>query len=79
MGQLSGIAVSCGVGRRCGLDPLLVWLWLWLAAVALIQLLAWELPYAVGSAPKKQQQNKAKQNNSILKEPQFMTFTVLHY
>ena len=29
----SGIAVSCGVGRRRGLD--LVWLWLWLAAVPL--------------------------------------------
>ena len=23
----SGIAMSCGVGARCGLDP--TWLWLW--------------------------------------------------
>ena len=21
------VAVSCGVGRRCGLDPMLLWLW----------------------------------------------------
>ena len=24
----AGIAVSCGVGCRCGLDPALLWLWL---------------------------------------------------
>ena len=32
----SGIAMSCGVGHRCGLDP--VWLWLWCrpAATSLI-------------------------------------------
>ena len=23
----SGIAVSCGVGQGCGLDPALLWLW----------------------------------------------------
>ena len=31
-----GIAVSCGVGCRCGSDPSLLWLWRRLAAVALI-------------------------------------------
>ena len=39
----SSIAVSCGVGRRCGSDPLLLWLWCKLAAAALIRPLAWEL------------------------------------
>ena len=34
--------MSCGVGHRCALD--LVLLWLWLAAAAQIQSLAWELP-----------------------------------
>ena len=29
---------------------MLLWLWLWLAAIALIQPLAWELPHAVGMA-----------------------------
>ena len=42
VGQGSGVAVSCDVGCRCGLELAL----LWLAAVALIQPLAWELPYA---------------------------------
>jgi len=51
--------MSCGVGCRCGSD--LEWLWLWCrpAAVALIRLLAWEPPCAVGVALK----NKTKQKN----------------
>ena len=31
-----GNAVRCGVGRRCGSDPELLWLWRRLAATALI-------------------------------------------
>ena len=51
--------MSCGVGCRHSLDPALVWLWCRLAATAPIQPLAWELPYAIGAALKrKQQQNK---------------------
>ena len=34
-------------------DPMLLWLWYRLAAAALIQPLAWELPYAAGVALKK--------------------------
>ena len=44
--------MSCGVGRRLGLGPELLWLWCRLAAVALIRLLAWDPPYAVGVALK---------------------------
>ena len=40
-------------------DPALLWLWCRPAATALIQLLAWESPYAVGTALKKQK-NKNK-------------------
>ena len=54
--------MSCGVGRRCCLDPELLWLWLWLwgglAAVAPIRLLAWEPPYAAGAAFKKKKKKK---------------------
>ena len=50
----SSIAVSCSVRHRSGLDPVLLWLWCSLAAVALIRPLAWELPYAVGAALKRQ-------------------------
>jgi len=47
--------MNCGVGRRYGLD--LVWLWLWhrLAAVASIEALVWEPPYATGAALKSKQ------------------------
>ena len=39
--------------RRRGSDPMLPWLWRRLVAAALIQPLAWELPYAVGAALKR--------------------------
>ena len=53
-----GIAMSCGVGRRCTLD--LTWLWLWHrpAATGLIQPLAWEPPYAAGVALKRLKKKK---------------------
>ena len=44
--------MSCGVGRRCGSDPELLWFWCRPAAAALILPLAWELPYATGVAKK---------------------------
>ena len=52
-GLRSGIAVSCGVGRRRGSDLVLLWLWHRLAATALIRPLAWEPPYAAGVALEK--------------------------
>ena len=44
--------MSCGVGRRCGLDLALLWLWCRLEVLAPIQPLAWKPPYAVGVALK---------------------------
>ena len=41
----SGVAVSCGVGRRRGSDSMLLWLWCRQVATALIRPLAWERPY----------------------------------
>ena len=46
----SGVTVSCGVGHRRSSDAALLWLWCRLAAIAMIQPLAWEPPYAVGVA-----------------------------
>ena len=46
--------MSCGVGIRHGSDSALLWLWYKPAAAALIRRLAWELPYAVGEALKRQ-------------------------
>ena len=54
VGWESGIAMSSGIIRRCGLDPALLWLWHRRAAVAPIRPLVWELPYATGAALKRQ-------------------------
>ena len=52
--------MSCGVGRRHGLDLVLLWLWWRRAAVALIQPLAWEPPYVAGAAIKSEKKRKEK-------------------
>ena len=46
--------MSCGVGHRCSLDPAFLWLWCRLVAVAPLRSLTWELPYAIGTALKRQ-------------------------
>ena len=65
--------MSCGVGHRCGLDPVLLWLWCRLAATAQIGPLAWEPPYPLGVAlerqKQQQQQQKPKTNNLPKKTP----------
>ena len=63
MGQGSGVAVSCGVGRRRGSDPMLVWLWCRLAATAPIQPLAWELAYAEGAALKRKKKERKRKRH----------------
>ena len=50
--------MSCGVGCRCGLDLMLLWLWCRKAAIALIGPLALEPPYAVGMALKSEKKNE---------------------
>ena len=60
MGRESGIAMNCGVGRRHGSGPTLLWLWCRPAAVAPIRPLAWENPYATGEALKKEIKMKIK-------------------
>ena len=52
--SLSGLAVSCGVGHRCGLDPQLLWT-RQLELQLLFGPLAWELPYAECVALKNKQ------------------------
>ena len=56
----SGIAVSCGIGRRHGSDPTLLWLLRRPTATAPIQPLAWEPPYSAEAA----QENGKKTNNN---------------
>ena len=60
MSQGSSIAVSCGIGHRLGLDSALLWLLSRPAAVAQIQPLVWEIPYAAGAPLKKKKKKKKK-------------------
>ena len=52
--------MSCSVGCRGSSDPVLLWLWYRLAAIALIQSLAWKPPYAMSVALKRQKKKKLK-------------------
>ena len=52
--------LSCGVGCRSSLDLALLWLWHGLAAIALIDPLAWEPLYAMGAALKSKKKKKKK-------------------
>ena len=56
--------MSCGVGRRRGSDPAMLWLWCRLAATAPIRPLARQPPYAAGAAQEmvKRQKTKNKKN-----------------
>ena len=56
--KTASIAVSCGVGRRCGLDLALLWLWYRLAAAAPIRPLAGESPYVAGMAIKEKKKKR---------------------
>ena len=66
--------MSCGVGRRCSLDHVLLWLWCRLAAVALIQPLTWEPPYAMGAALKSKKKTKNKKQNILSNVLLLMTY-----
>ena len=50
--------MSCGVGRRGGSNPALLWLWRRQAATAQIRPLAWEPRYAEGAAQEKAKKTK---------------------
>ena len=63
--------MSCGVGYRRGSDPVLLWPWRRLVAIALIQSLAWEPPYAMGVAQEmaKRQRKEKQQKTEIINCP----------
>ena len=60
--------MSCGVGRRRGSAPALLWLWCRLAATAPIRPLAWEgsSPYAVGAAQEMAKRLYVRIKNSLV-------------
>ena len=64
--------MSCGVGQRCSLDLVLLWLWCRPAATALIRSLAWETPYAVGVALEKKRKKKKKKRGILPSQNSFL-------
>ena len=58
--------MSYGVGRRCGLDPELLWLWRRRVAAALIGPLAWESLYAACAALEKTKEKKETNKTIII-------------
>ena len=62
-GHGSSVAMSYGVGCRCGSDPASLWLWCRPAAVAPMGPPAWEPPYATGVARKRKKTKKKKKRN----------------
>ena len=56
--------MSCDVGCGRGLDPELLWLWHRPAAIAPILPLAWEHPYAVGAARKKERKKEKERKRN---------------
>ena len=61
MGEGSGIAVSCGVGRRCSSDPAVLWLWGRLVATVFFGPPALEPTHATGAALKRRKGERKKE------------------
>ena len=57
--------MSSDVGRRCGSDPPLPWLWRRPEATGAIRSLAWEPPYATEVDLEKAKRPKTKQNKPM--------------
>ena len=60
--------MSCGAGRRCGLDLALLCLWCRPAAEALIKPLAWEPPHAMGAVLTRKKKKRIKGKGEERKE-----------
>ena len=56
--------MSCGVGHRFNSDPTLLWLWCGPENTAPIGPLAWEPPYTMDAALKRQKNNNNTNNNN---------------
>ena len=65
--------MSCSVGCRLGLDPMLLWLWCRPAATAPIRPLAWEPPYATGVAIEKAKRQKKRKFTRVIHHTKYWT------
>ena len=71
--------MSCGVGCRCGWAPALLWLWSRLAAVSLIRPLAWDPPYAMGTAQKGEKERRRRKKKRHIVWLGTLAVTQVHY
>ena len=65
--------MSCGVGRRYGLDLALLWLWSRPAAVATTGPLDWEPPHATDVALKRQKKTQKPKKQKLYYLPNYST------
>ena len=72
------MAMSCGVGHRRSSDPTLLWLWYRPVAIAPIQPLAWEPPYATGTALKTNQKKGKGRKDLLLRPEKVLMFLPAH-
>ena len=71
--------MSCGVGRKCGLDLMLLWLYCRPVSTAPIRPLARELPYVAGAALKRERKKKRTGFLGLsLEEPLGSTICLYH-
>ena len=70
--------MGCGVGRRRGLDPTLLWLWCRLAATVPIRPLTWEPPYAAGAALEKAKKTKRKKKERNICSLLYVNYTAIN-
>ena len=72
--------MNCGVGCRCGLDLVVLWLWFRLTAAALIRPPAWEPPYSADVLPPPPQKMQTHRIVAKIKQhSEFFHSTVLWY
>ena len=71
--------MSCGVGCRCGSDPVLLWLSQRSAATAPIRPLAWELPYATGATLKRQERGRKEAKSHLAKIQKFCILILIYF
>ena len=60
--------MSCGIGHRYISDLALWWLWHWQVATVLTGPLAWEPPYVMGIALRRQKKKKKKKKKKEKEE-----------
>ena len=79
MGYGSGVAMSCGVGRRHSSDLALLWLWCRPSATALIRHIAWEPPHAADAALKRQKKKKKEEAAHIKPHHKYFLKNILRH